>query len=79
MYRFISFVASLFAAGCAAIPPYTVDPVNDSGPRNVPPAQSYATTTTSPAVLYTCPMHPQVVQEQGGKRPICGMKLVPKL
>lgn len=28
--------------------------------------------------LYTCPMHPQVVQDHPGTCPICGMELVPK-
>lgn len=27
---------------------------------------------------YTCPMHPQIVQDKPGKCPICGMDLVPK-
>ncbi len=27
--------------------------------------------------LYTCPMHPQIVQDTPGECPICGMKLVP--
>src|SRR5882724_9595733 len=26
---------------------------------------------------YTCPMHPQIVQDGPGKCPICGMTLVP--
>lgn len=29
-------------------------------------------------VTYTCPMHPEVVQEKPGKCPKCGMDLVPK-
>jgi hypothetical protein len=29
------------------------------------------------ASLYTCPMHPQVVQEEAGSCPICKMDLVP--
>jgi multidrug efflux pump subunit AcrA (membrane-fusion protein) len=35
--------------------------------------------STSPAekMLYTCSMHPQVIQDQPGDCPICGMKLVP--
>jgi Cu(I)/Ag(I) efflux system membrane fusion protein/cobalt-zinc-cadmium efflux system membrane fusion protein len=28
--------------------------------------------------LYTCGMHPQIIQEEPGNCPICGMKLVPK-
>lgn len=28
--------------------------------------------------LYTCPMHPQIVRNEPGKCPICGMDLVPK-
>ncbi|HPS85690.1 MAG TPA: efflux RND transporter periplasmic adaptor subunit [Spirochaetota bacterium] len=28
-------------------------------------------------ILYTCPMHPQIVQDTPGDCPICGMKLVP--
>jgi membrane fusion protein, copper/silver efflux system len=27
--------------------------------------------------LYTCPMHPQIIQDKPGNCPICGMKLVP--
>jgi Cu(I)/Ag(I) efflux system membrane fusion protein len=29
--------------------------------------------------LYTCPMHPAIVQDHPGECPICGMTLVPKL
>jgi membrane fusion protein, copper/silver efflux system len=29
--------------------------------------------------LYTCPMHPAIVQDHPGQCPICGMTLVPKL
>ena len=29
-------------------------------------------------VMYTCPMHPEVMQNGPGNCPKCGMKLVPK-
>jgi Cu(I)/Ag(I) efflux system membrane fusion protein len=36
--------------------------------------------TSSPAQqLYTCPMHPSIVQDHPGQCPICSMTLVPKL
>lgn len=28
-------------------------------------------------VVFTCPMHPEIVQDEPGRCPICGMKLVP--
>lgn len=31
-----------------------------------------------PAILYSCPMHPEIVQDKPGYCPKCGMKLVPK-
>src|SRR5258705_2835402 len=34
-------------------------------------------TSQDPDVFYTCSMHPQVMQEQPGNCPICGMKLIP--
>jgi hypothetical protein len=33
---------------------------------------------TSPAEQYTCTMHPEVISDQPGKCPKCGMKLVKK-
>ena len=43
-------------------------------------AATPATTATGKEVtLYTCPMHPQIIEDQPGHCPICGMALVPKL
>ncbi|MCC7479383.1 efflux RND transporter periplasmic adaptor subunit [bacterium] len=44
---------------------------------SVQPAASTAPTAAT-AELYTCPMHPQIVQDHTGSCPICGMELVPK-
>ena len=35
-------------------------------------------TSGSQALKYTCPMHPEVVQDTPGNCPKCGMKLVEK-
>lgn len=40
-------------------------------------AEESAGTEPEEALLYTCGMHPQVVQEEPGRCPICGMNLVP--
>lgn len=41
-----------------------------------PPNQT--TQTSAPAGRYTCPMHPEVLQDKPGDCPKCGMKLVEK-
>ncbi len=40
--------------------------------------QRAAGSVTSGAIEYTCPMHPQIVQDGPGTCPICGMALEPK-
>lgn len=42
------------------------------------PAPSPSPGPSPPAVMYTCPMHPQVEAEKPGTCPICGMTLIKK-
>ncbi|CDZ81815.1 Silver exporting P-type ATPase [Candidatus Rubidus massiliensis] len=42
-----------------------------------PPSQSQNKSINSP-IEYTCPMHPEIVQDHPGNCPICGMALEPK-
>jgi RND family efflux transporter MFP subunit len=50
--------------------------INDTG---APAGESAITGDSATATeLYTCPMHPQIVQDHPGTCPICGMELVPK-
>jgi len=46
---------------------------------NSTPVNPASASATKPAArrLYTCPMHPDVISDQPGKCPKCGMNLVP--
>jgi RND family efflux transporter MFP subunit len=46
---------------------------------NSPPANTNSLSAAYPAAkqLYTCPMHPDVISDQPGKCPKCGMDMVP--
>jgi Cu+-exporting ATPase len=56
------------SAGCKA--KFEADPENYLGDRPAPEPMPKGT-------LYTCPMHPEIVQEGPGDCPICGMALEP--
>jgi multidrug efflux pump subunit AcrA (membrane-fusion protein) len=58
----VFIAASLFLVAC--------------GPESAPPPAETASASES-AALYTCGMHPNVVQEEPGTCPICGMDLTP--
>jgi Cu+-exporting ATPase len=42
-----------------------------------PPAEAVAPAPARPQTKWTCPMHPQVVRDEPGSCPICGMALEP--
>jgi hypothetical protein len=42
------------------------------------PQHDHDAGASTPAVRYTCPMHPEVVKDAPGRCPLCGMQLVPK-
>lgn len=46
---------------------------NDGGDKNITVAHEH-----HEKEQYTCPMHPQIIQDKPGKCPICGMDLVPR-
>jgi Cu+-exporting ATPase len=46
--------------------------------KDTAPAEPSDPATGGVAVVYTCPMHPEIVRNAPGNCPICGMKLVPK-
>jgi hypothetical protein len=62
-------VALVAALGVGA----TVTGCKGSSQSGEQPAQK-----SEKAVQYTCPMHPEVVQDKQGKCPKCGMDLVEK-
>ena len=41
-------------------------------------AKTEPAASSSAGMKYTCPMHPEVVQDKAGSCPKCGMKLVEK-
>jgi len=62
---------SLAPPSTPTAPPQPVSPTPEKGPDAGAPANPGA-------ILYTCPMHPEVISDKPGKCPKCGMTLVPK-
>ena len=64
-------VVGLVLAGCASKPAAQAPESRLSAPAGAP-------STAPTAAVYTCPMHPEVVSDEPGKCPECGMNLVLK-
>ena len=60
--------------GMALVPEEKVEDHSDHEPAGPPPPAAQA---AAGKVLYTCPMHPEIVQDHPGRCPICGMHLEP--
>ena len=52
-------------------------PGMDHGDKEAAPARSEPAPNAS-AQMYTCPMHPKVIQDHEGRCPICEMRLIPQ-
>ncbi|MBP9035169.1 MAG: heavy metal translocating P-type ATPase, partial [Pseudomonadales bacterium] len=50
---------------------FVADPAAYLGPRDAAPAAA------PPGATYTCPMHPEIIRDQPGSCPLCGMALEP--
>ena len=66
------FLLSL--AGCSAEPDKPSESLADASDDSVP---EHAKKHMDPK--YVCPMHPQIIKDEPGSCPICGMDLVPKM
>ena len=64
------------AVALLAIAALNVTGCKQSSTPSTPSGQ--ATNAATATVQYTCPMHPEVVQDKPGKCPKCGMELVEK-
>ena len=72
-YLFLSFVF-LFLSGCLDESDKPSESLAEASDDSVP---EHAAKHMDPK--YVCPMHPQIIKDEEGSCPICGMDLVPKM
>lgn len=83
--RAVANIAWLLAGMAVAVlvvaDPFDLHPVDDwlRGGLNRPAATAEGTIAAADGQLWTCGMHPQVLEDHPGPCPICGMNLVPVL
>src|SRR5947207_6872366 len=70
-------VGAVFVAGLVAGVVAVLASRNFAGDNRQVASASATTESTQGKQLYTCGMHPQVIQDHPGNCPICHMKLVP--
>lgn len=89
---FLTFITILSGCASGELPPRAAaDPANPAAPETPPIALPSAPSSDAPAhtehvhgavdagpTVYSCPMHPEVVQPTPGKCPKCGMELRPR-
>ena len=61
-----------YFCGLSCVKRFQADPARYLGPRPSAPKVAAA------GAEYTCPMHPEIVQDHPGSCPICGMALEPR-
>ncbi len=71
---FLPVVAFLFLSGCSDEPDKPSESLADASDDSV---LEHAKKHMDPK--YVCPMHPQIIKDEEGSCPICGMDLVPKM
>jgi membrane fusion protein, copper/silver efflux system len=71
-FLFVAALVAVLGTAAVLVTGCTGSSHNDQNSGQAPASQ------TQKSVQYTCPMHPEVVQDKPGACPKCGMNLVEK-
>ena len=75
---FVAFAAESAPHQSSAAPGEVGHAGHDHAEHARPAVSEQGAAPAGDAIVYTCPMHPEIVRDAPGNCPICGMKLVPK-